>query len=218
MWVWARVHKIDRVRPLPEGGAIVLIEDERTRASMERVPGLSTTIAITRVIGARRMLAARYGGKGEVRYAANAALPSFLFDAVVRAGGAVSDGKGERVLCPPAPASVSAVVDAAFSELAHSMRGNTGAADMIGALRRIIADRKQAPYDRDRDAQRYWPAVFEVAALAGELSRPRGGRWIETADTPVPFAIRLGDSTAIATPAKLAQQVVQGEDVEMPLS
>jgi len=59
--------------------------------------------------------------------------------------------------------------------------------------------------------------VFEVAALVGELSRPRGGRWIETADSPVPFAIRLGDTAVIATPAKLAQRLVEGEDVAMSI-
>ena len=211
--MWARVHKIDRIRPLPEGGAIVLIEDERTRSQMERVPGLTTTIATARVIGARRLLAARYAGRGEVRYAATATLPSFMFDAVVRAGAAVADGKGEHVLCPAALASVSATIDAAFAELAHYTRGSVGAADMLTAIKRVVADRKKAPYERDKDT-RYWPAVFEVAALAGEQSRPRGGRWIDTQDTPVPFAIKLGDTTDMATPAKLAQRIIAGEDVE----
>jgi hypothetical protein len=51
--------------------------------------------------------------------------------------------------------------------------------------------------------------VFELAALAGELSRPRGGRWIETKDMPVPFAIKLADG-ALAMPTKLAQRIVEG--------
>src|SRR4051812_10779380 len=81
--VWGRVHKIDRIRPQPDGSAIVLVEDERSGAAMSRVPSLSVIIAVARVLNARRVLETRYGGKGEVRYAANAALPSFLFDAVV---------------------------------------------------------------------------------------------------------------------------------------
>ena len=56
--------------------------------------------------------------------------------------------------------------------------------------------------------------MFEVAALAGELSRPRGGRWIETTDTPIPFVVKLADTNVIATPAKLAVRIVEGEDVE----
>jgi hypothetical protein len=52
--------------------------------------------------------------------------------------------------------------------------------------------------------------VFE---LAGE----RGGRWIETRDTPVPFAIKLA-SGDLAVPSKLAQRIVEGETVEESLA
>jgi len=53
--------------------------------------------------------------------------------------------------------------------------------------------------------------VFELAALAGELSRSRGGRWIETTEMPVPFAIKFADG-GLANPAKLAQKIVEGGD------
>ena len=53
--------------------------------------------------------------------------------------------------------------------------------------------------------------MFELTALAGELSRPRGGRWIDVPETPVPFAIRLA-SGDIAKPSKLAQRIVSGQE------
>ena len=53
--MWARVHKIDRIRPQPGGGAIVLVEDERSAAAMARVPSLSVVIAVARVLNARRV-------------------------------------------------------------------------------------------------------------------------------------------------------------------
>jgi hypothetical protein len=215
--VWARVHKIDRIRPQPGGGAIVLVEDERSAAAMSRVPSLSTIIATARVLNARRVLEAKYGGKGEVRYAANASLPSFLFDAVVRAGAGTSDRTGEPLIAPAQPASVAAIIDVAFSELAHYTRGNVGIADMAGALRTVEANRRKAPLDRERNPAFYWSAVFELASLAGELSRPRGGRWIETQDMPVPFAIRLATGE-LAMPTRLAQRIVGGETVEESLA
>ena len=215
--MWARVHKIDRIRPQPGGGAIVLVEDERPAAAMLRVPSLSTLIAIARVLNARRVLDTRYGGKGEVRYATNATLPGFLFDAVVRAGAGTSDRTGDKREFPAQPAGVAAIIDVAFSELAHYTRGNVGITDVITALRTVEANRRNAPLDRERHPAFYWPAVFELAALAGELSRPRGGRWIETKDMPVPFAIKLatGDLTM---PTKLAQRIIEGEAIEDSLA
>jgi hypothetical protein len=214
--VWARLHKIDRIRPQPDGRAIVLVEDERPAAVMSRVPSMSTLVAVARVLNARRVLETRYGGKGEVRYAANASLPGFLFDAVVRAGAGTSDRTGDKLMFPAQPGSVDALVDVAFSELAHYTRGNIGAGDMSSALRAVEANRRKAPLDRERHPAFYWPAVFELASLAGELSRSRGGRWIETKDIPVPFAIRLatGDLTI---PSKLAQRIVEGESLDESL-
>ncbi len=215
--MWARVHKIDRIRPQPDGGAIVLVEDERSAAAMSRVPALSTIIAVARVLNARRVLETKYGGKGEVRYAANAALPSFLLDAVVRAGAGTSDRAGDRLVCPAHPASIAAIVDVAFSDLAHGTRGNIGAPDVITALRTVEANRRKSPLDRERHPALYWPAVFELAALAGELARPRGGRWIETTELPVPFAIKLATGE-LAVPTKLAQRIVEGESAEESLA
>ncbi|MCX5742776.1 MAG: hypothetical protein NT062_09795 [Proteobacteria bacterium] len=221
MSMWARVHKIDRVRPLPNGGAIILVEDDRNAAAMGRIPGLSTTIAIARILNARRLLDVKYAGKGEVRYATSASLPSFLFDAVARAGAAIADRSGDKVLLPAAPAGIASTIDTAFSELAHHARTMSNSADMLTALRRGEEARRKAPLDRDVNPTAYWTAVFELAALAGELSRPRGGRWIETHDAPVPFAIKFPDNAGgelLARPAKLAMRIVEGEDVEASLA
>jgi hypothetical protein len=215
--VWARVHKIDRIRPQPGGGAIILVEDERSVAAMSRVSSLSVLVAIARVLNARRVLDTRYGGKGEVRYASNASLPGFLFDAVVRAGAGGTDRTGDKLLFPAQPASVSAMIDVAFSELAHYTRGNVGVVDISTALRTVEANRRKSPLDRERHPALYWPAVFELTSLAGELARRQGGRWIETTDMPVPFAIRLA-SGSLVMPSKLAQRIVEGESVEESLT
>jgi hypothetical protein len=209
--VWARVHKIDRIRPLPGGGAIVLVEDDRKAAAMVRVPALSALIAIARILNAQRALEARYGGKGEIRYAAAASPPPPLLEAILRAGASVADGGGERVIVPAAPAGLSAVIDHAFSELAHHVRTSSLAPDLGAALRAAEAARRKAPIDREADPAGYWTAVFELAALAGELSRGKGGRWIETEELPVPFAIRFPGG-ALAAPARLAQRIVGGSD------
>lgn len=215
--MWARVHKIDRVRPQPGGGAIVLVEDERNVAAMIRVPGLSAVIAIARILNARRVLEARYGGKGEIRYAAGVTVPASLSDAISRAGASLCDATGERVLLPSSPASIAAVIDPAFAELAHAVRTNAAAPDMASALRIVEANRRKAALDRDASPALYWPAVFELMALAGELSRPRGGRWIETAEMPVPFALRFA-SGELARPAKLAQRIVEGGGADESLA
>jgi hypothetical protein len=216
--MWASVHKIDRVRPLPGGGAHVILEDERKAVAMSRVPGLSTTIAVARVLNARRLLAVKYGGKGEVRYAASASLPDFLFDAVSRAGAAVTDLSADNVILPATPSGIASVVDMGFSSLAHDTRINCGTFEVGEALRRLETDRRKSPLDREADHQRYWTSVFELAALAGELWRPRGGRWVDTQDTPVPFAIKPAEGNLLAKPAKLAQRIVDGEQVEETLA
>ena len=207
--MWARVHKIDRIRPQAGGGAIVLVEDERNAATMGRVPALSTLIAVARVLNARRTLDAKYGGKGEVRYATNATLPSFLADAVARAGASVSDRSGERVTTPAMPAGVASIVDTAFAALAYYTRSSVSATDIVSALKTVETRRRTSPLERDDNPVAYWTAVFELAALAGEMSRPRGGRWIEVTEVPVPFAIKFADG-GLAMPTKLAQQIVEG--------
>jgi hypothetical protein len=207
--VWARVHKIDRVRPQPDGGAIVLVEDERNAAAMARVPGLSVLIAIARILNARRLLEARYAGKGEIRYAVRVTPPGPLLDAIGRAGAAYSDATGDRVIVPAVPASISSTIDQAFAELAHHGRTSAGAHDVVTALRETEEARRKAPLDRDANPAAYWTAVLELAALAGELSRQRGGRWVECDDLPLPFAIKL-PTGELAMPARAAQRIVEG--------
>ena len=219
--MWARIHKVDRIRPQPNGGAIVLVEDERNAAQMSRVQPLSIVMAIARVLNARRVLESKYGNKGEIRYATNAQLPQFMFDAVMRAGAAVSDRAGENVIMPAKASSVAATVDTAFSELASWTRTNVGTTDMIGTLRRLESTRKKSPLDKDDKPELYWPAVFELASVAGELSRPRGGRWVETRDMPVPFALKftsIDTGSNLAYPTKLAQRIVEGEAVDETLA
>ena len=213
--MWARVDKIDRIRPQPGGSAVVLVEDERNAAAMGRLPSLSTLIAIARILDARRVIELRYRGAGEVRYAAASAPPMFLVDAITRAGAHITDRAGDRVTVPAAPASVSSTIDLAFSELAHHVRTSIGPAmTMAMALRKTEERRRKAAIEVDAQPALYWTAVFELTALAGELSRPRGGRWIEIAEMPVPFAIRLA-SGELARPARLAQRIVAGlESVE----
>lgn len=215
--MWARLHKVDRIRPQPGGGAIVLVEDERTAAEMNRTPSLSTLFAITRVLNASRVLEKKYEGKGEVRYAARATLPSFLSDAVGRAGAAVADDKGDKLVMPAQPAAVSSIVDQAFNELAHHVRTSVGAADIATALKSTEQRRRRTALDREVNPAAYWTAVFELAALAGELSRSRGGRWIDTKEMPVPFAIKLATGEH-AMPFKLAEQIVSGNAPEETMS
>lgn len=210
--MWARVHKLDRVRPLPGRGAIVVIEDERSAAQMRRVPSLSTLVATARVLAAQRALDAKFDGKGEVRYAATA-LPSFLSEAVTRAGAAIVTRDGETVVVPAQPAGVAAIVDIAFSELAHHVRGSIGIVDLASALKQVEEKRRAAPLDRDKQPEQYWTAVFELSALAGEQARRGGGRWVDTRDLPVPFAIKFADGK-ISHPTVVAQKIVEGGDVD----
>lgn len=209
--MWARVDKVDRIRPQPGGGAVVLVEDERSAAAMGRTPSLSTLIAIARILDARRVLELKYRGNGEVRYAAASSPPMFLVDAITRAGAHITDRAADRVTIPAAPASVSSTVDLAFSELAHHVRTSIGpAVTLPAALHKTEERRRKAPIDVDAQPAMFWTAVFELAALAGELSRPRGGRWIDVPEMPVPFAIRLA-SGELARPARLAQRIVAGQ-------
>ena len=207
--MWARLHKLDRVKPLPSGGAIVFIEDDRSATQMQRVPSLSSLAAIARVLAARRALEAKFDGKGEVRYQVSTIVPSFLSEAIARAGAAVYDG--ERPLAPAAPAGVAALIDVAFSELAHHARGTVGIVDLAAALAHVEKIRRAKPLDKDKESDKYWPAVLELAALAGELARKRGGRWIDTRDLPVPFALKFPDGK-LAHPTQVAQKIVEGAE------
>jgi hypothetical protein len=53
--------------------------------------------------------------------------------------------------------------------------------------------------------------VLELAALAGELSRKRGGRWVATQELQLPFALKFPDGSA-AHPIPVAQKIVEGGD------
>ncbi len=207
--MWARVHKLDKVRAQPKGGAIVLIEDERTPPQINRVPSLSTLIAIARVLAARRALEVKFDGKGEVRYVTSAVLPSYFSEAITKAGAAIADRNGDNVVMPASPSGVSALIDVAFSELAHHVRGSLGVVDVRVALERSEKLRRAKPLDRDKEPQLYWPAVLELAALAGEQSRARGGRWVDTTDLPVAFALKFADGK-LAHPTVVAQRIVEG--------
>jgi hypothetical protein len=208
--MWASIHKVDKVRPQANGKAIVIVEDERNVATMSMVPSLSALIAVARVLNARRVLDLKYEGKGEIRYATTWPLPDFMMDAVTRAGASSTDREGNEIRIPASPASVSAIVDQAFAALAYHLRSSVGAADLPGALKVVEQRRSKAPItDRDANPKDYWTSVFELCALAGEISRMKGGRWIDTTDMPVPFAIKFPEGQ-LAMPAKLAMQIVEG--------
>lgn len=211
--MWARVHKIDRIKPLPSDDrrAIVFVEDERNVGAMQRHPALSTLVAIARILNAKKALDVKFASKGEIRYAVGMQPPVFLVDAIIHAGAAVCNSTGERVLVPAAPASVSATIDTAFAELAHQVRTNIGQVDMPTALRKTQDQHRKAPLDREANPVAYWTAVFELAALAGELSRSKGGRWVEIDETPVPFVLKFPKGE-LAHPAKMAQKIVEGDE------
>jgi hypothetical protein len=207
--MWARVHKLDRVRPLPNGGAIVLIQDGRNVGQMQRVPSLSTLIAVARILAARRALDAKFDGKGEIRYCATA-VPSFLSEAVIRAGASIASSDGEKVRVPAQAASVASLIDIAFADLAHHTRTNVGdGVEVTEALKLVEQRRRASPLDKDTQPELYWPAVFELAALAGEQARRHGGRWIDTRDLPVPYAVKFADG-AVSHPTVVAQKIVEG--------
>ena len=209
--MWARLHKLDKVRPQPNGGAIVIIEDERTAGNMQRVPSLSTLVAIARVLSGFRVLDAKFGGKGEVRYATWANVPSSLSDAITRAGGSIATGDGATVRIPAQRASVEATIDVAFAELATHVRGVLGISELDKALERLEAQRRASPLDKDAQPEKYWTAVLELAALAGEQSRRKNGRWIDTKDMPLPFAIRYPEG-ALSRPTQVAEKIVSGAE------
>ena len=211
--MWARVHKLDRVKPLPSGGAIVFIEDERSQSQMQRTPSLSTLVAIARVLSAHRALDAKFGGKGEVRYATSTVVPSFLSEAITRAGASIAERDGEKIKVPASPAGVAAVIDVAFSDLAHHVRDSVGNVELAQALQVVEQRRRKAPLDKDKQPEQYWTAVLELAALAGELSRKRGGRWIDTRDMTMPFALKFPDG-ALAHPTTVAQTIIDGSSTD----
>lgn len=194
---------------------MLVLEDGRSSAQIQRSPSLSILVAIARVLAARRALELKFDGKGEVRYAVGHTLPPELSEAITRAGAAISDHAGERILVPAQPSGVAALIDIAFSDLAHQVRGNLGVTDLAKALAQTEERRRAAPLDRDKDTEKYWPAVLELAALAGELSRPRGARWIETRDLPVPYAMKFPDG-GISHPTVVAQTIVEGGAAPTP--
>jgi len=205
------------VKPQSNGGAIVLVEDERSIGQMSVVPSLSTVMAIGRVLNAHRVIEVKYGGKGEVRYCAGPALPDFLGDAVTRAGAASCDRTGENIRVPAQRAAVAATVDQAFNALAYHLRTAVGATDLPGALKTLEGRRRKVVIDKDENPAGYWTAVLELCALAGEVSRAKNGRWIDTKEMPVPFAIKFPEGQ-LAMPAKLATQIIDGTADEGSLS
>lgn len=223
--MWARLHKVDRVKPQQNGSAIILIEDERNIGAMSVVPSVSVLMGVAKVLNAKRALELKFDGKGEVRYCAGPSLPDFLLDAVTRAGASSCDRDGEVIKVPAQPGSVSATIDQSFAALAYHLRSAVGAADLPGALRTLEARRGKSAIDRETHPAQYWTAVLELSALAGEVSRARNGRWIDTKDMPLPYAIKFPEGQ-LAKPAVLAIQVVEGtaseslstSDVEGPTS
>jgi hypothetical protein len=102
------------------------------------------------------------------------------------------------------------MIDIAFSELAHHTRTSVGdGVELPEALKLVEQRRRASPLDKDTQPELYWPAVFELAALAGEQARRHGGRWIDTRDLPVPYAVKFADG-AVSHPTVVAQKIVEG--------
>ena len=101
-----------------------------------------------------------------MRYATSAPLPAFLAEAITRAGAAIAESTADRVTQPASPAGVAALIDVAFSELAHHVRGTIGVPELATALEKSEQKRRAAPLDKDKEPEKYWTAVLELAALA----------------------------------------------------
>ena len=202
---WADLDKLAVARPRDDGRATLVVRDDRTLDVIVETRALSTVVAICRVLRARHVIAQKHDGRGVVIYAVATAPPPFLVAAVTAAGGALFDGAREHVASAPPPTTVQ--LDAAFCDLATVVRRRVGVRSFSDALDVLESElRRRTP--SEPGAQ--WRAVFELAALAGELLRAdRPGRWIEAPADRVPVALDRG-KREIVFPGKLARAIVDG--------
>jgi len=209
--MWADLDKLAIARSRSNGAPVLIARDDRTRADIERARPLSILVAISRIVRGRRAIDERYGGRGVVMYAFTAP-PDFLIEAVTAAGGVVFDGASERTT--RSPMATTAQLDAAFCDLATEVRRRVNARTFGDAVDVRESELRAHPIDRG-DSAAYWGAIFELAALTGELVREnRAARWIESSKMRFPLALDLGGSV-MTFPGQLAQTIVDGGDGTM---
>lgn len=204
---WADLDRLSVAKPRADGTQVIVARDGRTPEQIADARPLSIVVAISRVVKGRFLLAERHGGRGSVIYATTAPPPGFLVDAVSAAGGVVFDGTREHRAGSPLATTVQ--LDAACCDLAVQVRRRLKArsfADALDAYEREV--RRKLPARDDPAA--WWPAILELAALAGEHVREtRPGRWVEAPSQRVPLALELGKGEQLF-PGKLAQTIVEG--------
>ena len=173
--MWARVHKVDRVRPQPNGGAIILIEDERGVPMMTRVPSLSTLTAIARVLDAKQVLEAKYDGKGEVGTRPRRRCRA-SWRRRCRARARISDRTGETIVQMAQPASVEATVDVAIlgpRALHARQHGHRGPREHVEARRGRTAESRPSiarstPSNTGRRCSSWRPSRASSRRAAGD--------------------------------------------------
>ncbi|MCW5803033.1 MAG: hypothetical protein KIT31_11660 [Deltaproteobacteria bacterium] len=203
---WADLDRL-AAKARPDGGATLVVRDDRTPDRMLEQKHLSIVVAISRVVRGRRVLAERHDGRGAVVYATRGRPPEFLIAAVTAAGGVVFDGVREHSAHAPLAATVQ--LDAAFTDLASAVRRRLGAKSFRVALDTLEYDVRGRPPDR-ADPEAWWAAIIELAALAGECVRERrGARWTEAPAERLPLALDLGKG-GLVFPGRLAQAIVEG--------
>jgi hypothetical protein len=155
-------------------------------------PALSTVFALVRMATARR-----YDPRVSVEQTCVVDPPGFLLDAVIAAGGGLR--VGDRVLVappspPPPPKMMDGFADRAFASLAAEAAGAEVAitSHMLVTLEARVLAAITAEM-RGTEPLRYWTAVVELAALAGELLRQlaQSSSWRFLAEHHPPFAFTI---------------------------
>jgi hypothetical protein len=203
---WADLDKI-AVKPRPDGGATLVIRDDRPLDKIFETKHLSIIIAIARVTRARHALAEKYGGRGAVVYVVSRRPPDFLLDAITAAGGIAFHGTREHSAASPLPTTLQ--LDATFSDLGSQVRRRLGAKSFLAALESLEWELRRKLPDR-ADPAAWWTATVELAALTGECMREkRAARWTEAPSERFPLGLDLGKSNVLL-PGQLAQTILEG--------
>ena len=81
--------------------------------------------------------------------------------------------------------------------------------DLAAALEKSEQKRRAAPLDKDKEPEKYWPAVLELAALAGELSR-QARRPLDRDPRPAGAVRAEVPRRRDLAPTVVAQKIVEG--------
>lgn len=204
---WADVDKLSAAKPRADGSQMLVIRDDRARDQIAETKHLSVVVAIARIVVARSALAQKFGGRGSVVYMTSEAPPEFLVDAVTAAGGSIFDGTRTHSASSPLPTSVQ--LDAAFCDLASVVRRRLDARSFSAGLELLEFHLRRALPART-EVERWWTAMFELVAIAGEVIREtRAARWTEAPAERLPFGLDLGKGVLLH-PGKLAHTILEG--------